>query len=242
MKRSSLLLVMLAVFLVGSTALGASFTVYYDVMGLTTDFVPDELKANVDATGVTGLNLSRGPGIKAAGLTNGFSADGWNSAVPSRAGAIAADTYFQFGVSVDQGFTASLATLDLSLRRSALNGPMNYELQASLDGFATPGFTVSEFTYRGRTSGTRPFPEPLDSDPYYYMHSDLAGHPNTATSPGDPIPTVDLTAIAQLQNLPEGTVITFRLYGWGNDSTTATNTVALGRVVGPKITGTVEAK
>ena len=114
---------------------------------------------------------------------------------------------------------------------------MYFELQASFDKFASPGITVDSFTYYGRTSGTAPDPCPLDNDPYYYMHSDLAGRGNTATSPGDPIPTVDLTAFPELQDIPGGTNVIFRLYAWGNEKTTPTNTVSFGRMQGPVITG-----
>lgn len=119
---------------------------------------------------------------------------------------------------------------------------MYYELQASLDNFATEGITVESFEYYGRTSGTAPWPNPTENDPHYYMHSDLAGRPNEVNSAGDAIPTVDLTSVAELKDIEAGTEVTFRLYAWGNDKTAPTNTVAFGRMVGPKITGTAVAK
>lgn len=244
MIRRGLLFTMLAVFLLGAMALGAeptTFSVYYDPVGLTTTPI-DSLSATAVGKGVTGLRLTRGPGINAAGLTNGFSADGWNLSDPSRTGSLNAGAYFQFGLTVQPGYSASLTTLDMPVRRSAASSPMNMELQVSIDGFATPGISVTTFNYYGRTSGTSPAQDPTKSDPFYYMHSDLPGRPNETTSPGDHIPTIDLTKISALQNLPSGTVVTFRLYAWGNNNTTATNTLAFGRMTGPRIAGVVEAK
>lgn len=245
MMRRTVFLVMLAVLVLGATALGAEptrFTVYNDVVDLPTDPIPTSAPATTVGNGVTGMSLTRGPGTTPAALTNGFSAQGWNMANPSRQTAIAIGAYYQFGLSVNPGFTANLATVDMSLRRTAVNAPMNLELQVSFDGFETPGITVATFNYYGRTSGTALVPNPLDFDKYYHMHSDLPGHGNTTTSPGDPIRTIDLSTISELQGVPGGTTVTFRLYAWGNESTTATNTLALGRMDGPKIEGTVVAQ
>ncbi len=242
MIRRVLCVVMLSLLAMGTTVLGAQpFSVYYDVVGLTTSTIPLSLAAQTTGAGIAAMDLTRGAGINPAALTNGFSADGWEKAT-SRQAALATGAFFQFGFSVQPGTTASLSALDMSLRRSAANAPMNIEVQASFDNFATPGITIATFTYFGRTSGTRPTPDPLLNDPFYYMSKDLPGHPNTTTSPGDPISTIDLTKYAALQNLPEGSVVSFRLYAWGNTSTTSTNTFALGRMLGPKIQGTVAQK
>lgn len=204
--------------------------------------VPNSPVASVASSpspvGITGVDLTRGPGINAAGLTNGFSADTWNRATPTLETAVANGDYFQWGLGVAPGYVTSLSTLDLSLRRSAVAAPMNMQLQASLDNFATPGIVISSFNYYGRTSGTAPV-DPIA--PYAYMTTDVPGRPNGTTAPGDPIPTVNLTPFASLQNLPGGTSVKFRLYAWGNASTAATNTLALGRMVGPAIGGEVSA-
>jgi hypothetical protein len=243
MLRRVLFLVVLGMLLTSTAVFGstsAPFSVHYTVEGLASD--PIELvKADPLAAGITALDLTRGPGVATAGLTNGYSAQGWDSA-KTREGALSAGAYFQLGFKVEPGYTASLSTMDMSLRRSATNGPMFFELWASLDGFATPGTLVSEFKYLGRTSGSAPATDPLLENAYYYMENDLPGRANTTTTPGDPIRTMDLAKVAQLQNIPEGTVVTFRLYAWGNDKTTATNTVAFGRMVGPKLDGVVSAK
>jgi hypothetical protein len=58
------------------------------------------------------------------------------------------------------------------------------------------------------------------------------------SSPGYPIPPIDLSGVAELQAINGPKTVTFRLYGWGNDSTADSNTTALGRLDGPRIRGT----
>jgi hypothetical protein len=197
---------------------------------------------------VTGLNLTRGPGLAQGNLTNGFSANNWSNVtddmIPAvdRSVAIANGDFFQFGFTLDGSHTASLSGLDLALRRSAqVQAPSNFEVQVSLDNFATPGIPVSQFTYKGASSGNPPEPNPTLADPFHYLTNVLAGRPDTVFSPGDAIPTIDLTSIEELQDVPAGTTVTFRLYGWNNGETNAanSNTVAF-RIEGPRITGFVE--
>ncbi len=215
-----------------------------EILAYSLDGVPNQpvesVAASSVAEGISGIDLVRGSGIGVTNLTNGFSANGWNG-VTSLETAQTRGAFFQFGLSVNSGFRASLSTLDLSLRRSALTAPMNYLVQASLDNFASSRIEIATFNYFGRTSGSPPANDPLIADPFYYMKNDLAGRPNTIQSPGDAIPTVDLSTFDQLQNLSENTDVLFRLYAWGNDSTTPTNTVALGRMVGPAVGGSVTA-
>lgn len=242
MFRRVLVLLMLSIVALGTVASAASsspFSVNYKVEGLTQP--ADLAVADPVTTGITALDLTRGPGINKATLTNGFSADGWDRA-QSRDAAFAVGAYYQFGFTVQPGFTASLATLDMALRRSGATAPTNMELLVSFDGFKTNGDLIAAFNYYGRVSGTAPSPDPLPDNPFLYMKADLPGRANATTSVGDPIPTIDLTKNAALQNIPEGTVVTFRLYAWGDDKTTNTNTLALGRMVGPKIEGTVSPK
>lgn len=228
-----------ALLLASSQWVGAATVLYYDLAGIPNAPVPTWSATSV-APGLTGIDLSRGAGVIAGNLTNGFSASGWNGKTSLQA-AVNLDAYFQFGLGVNNGFNASLSSLDLSLRRSAVAAPMNMQVQASLDGFATEGIVISSFNYFGRTSGSPPAVDPLLNDPFYYMTNDLPGRPNSTTSPGDAIPTIDLTSFAALQNLQGGSQVTFRLYAWGNDSTVSTNTLALGRMVGPAIGGSLTA-
>jgi hypothetical protein len=119
-----------------------------------------------------------------------------------------------------------------------------------LDNFATPGITIlprglvwsvlgltnsSTFQYLGRTSPTAP----ASVLPYDWLVKDVGGRPDTTTTPGDSIPTIDLTGIPELQNLNGPATVTFRLYGWGNASTADSNTASLGRMNGPRLRGTI---
>ncbi len=216
--------------------------------------ITETLAATRVADHLTVSELTRGPGIAASSLGAGFAANRWNNpnsahnpSTPNRANAIERGDYFEFAVTVEEGSALSLDSLDASLRRSAVNAPLNYEWQYSLDGFATPGITIpprgliwselgitsSTFTYRGRTSGTaREYVHP-----YEWVVGDVPGRPNTGTSPGDPIPTIDLALIEDLQGLNGPATVTFRLYGWGNANTADSNTVALGRMHGPRLRG-----
>lgn len=236
-NRSLMLATALVVAIASGESLQAANIATYNLLGVPLA-APSSVPASSVASGIQALDLSRGPGILPSDLTNGFSSQGWNRATPSLATAIANGDYYQFGVTVQPGNVASLSTVDLSLRRSAIAAPMNLELQVSLDGFATPGTPISSFNYYGRTSGTAPV-DPIA--PFAYMTVDVPGRPNAATSPGDAIPTVDLTGVGLLQNISEGTTVTFRLFAWGNASTASTNTLALGRVTGPAIGGDVNA-
>lgn len=219
------------------------FTVTYDVVGLPPSSpLPESLSATVEGEGIQGLDLIRGPAIQPYGLTNGFSSNNWNISNPSIQGAIEEGAYYQFGFTVQPGYTVSLSTLDMALRRSAKSAPMNYEVQISFDDFATPGIPVAMFNYFGRTSGSEPIIDALETNAFYYMYSDLPGRPNSVDSPGDEIPTIQFENKEELQNIPGGTKVTIRLYAWGNMSTTETNTVALGRMIGPTIAGTVSAE
>lgn len=220
---------------VAAAQLQAATLVSYDLSNVANSPVPS-VAASSSPVGITNIALTRGAGVNPASLTNGFSGDMWNRATPSLETAVANGDYFQWGLGVAPGYTASLSTVDLALRRSAASSPMNLQLQASVDNFATPGIVISSFNYFGRTSGMAPGTPPA---PFAYMTADVPGRLNLATSPGDPIPTVDLSPFTALQNLPGGSSVTFRLYAWGNASTTATNTLALGRMIGPAVGGDV---
>ncbi len=230
---------------------------WYDLNGLSGTTAPAQSGPPSTVTGLTGTPIIRGPGLGASPLANGFSANQWqnptsanNPGTPSLENAIARGDYFEFSLTVQAGYTVSLSGLDAWMRRSALNAPMNFQWQFSFDAFATAGTPIpvvgaiwtqlgwtntSFYQYRGRVSGT----DPGNVQLYDWVLQDVPGRPNTTTSVGDPIPTIDLSGIAALQNIAGGSTVTFRLYGWGNTSTADSNTVALGRVNGPSLSGVV---
>ena len=203
--------------------------------------IPNAVVATAPATtvaaGLSATDLTRGAGITATNLTAGFSSNNWATTAASRQNAIDTDQYYQFGFTVVPGGSVSLEQLEVALRRSAVAAPMNYEWQYSLDAFATAGNTISvpgspyystgAFTYFGRSSGTGGV-----ADNFNYMTVDVSQQGN-----GNPMPPLDLTGITALQNITAGSTVAFRLYAWGDGTGASSNTVALGRNLGPRLSG-----
>lgn len=209
----------------------------YNLSALTTT-APATVAATT-SNGVTSAPLSRGAGLNPAGLTRGFSSDNISLTGATVNDAIAASEYYEWGFTPVTGSKVSLTSMDFSLRRSATNGPSNFEVRSSLDNFATPGTTLATFQYLGRSSGTAPGVVV----PFQWMTTDTPGQGD-----GNLISPIVLSTVPSLQNIGEETTVTFRLYVWGNLAGAATsNTVALGRQSatngpgGPSIQGVVVA-
>jgi len=221
---------------VGVSGANAAVVLDYDLSGVPNAVVTTVAPTTV-APGLVATDLTRGSGVVAKNLTRGFSSNDWATTTASRQNAIDTNEYYQFGFTVAPGATVSLQQLDVALRRSAIAAPMNYEWQYSLDGFATDGSTISvpgspyyaagPFTYFGRSSGSGGV-----ADNYNYMTGSVSDQ-----NAGNPMPPLDLTGITDLQNIPAGSTVDFRLYAWGDGTGATTNTVALGRNLGPQITG-----
>jgi hypothetical protein len=138
--------------------------------------------------------LSRGSGVFASSLLRAFSADNFTTG-GNKANAIANNEYHTFTVGAKPGFSVSLSTLDVKLRRAAATGPIAYIWRYSINGttFTDIGADIS-FT--------------------------------STSSTGVAQAQINLSAIAALQNVPNGTTITFRLYAWG--ATSAAGSFAIG--------------
>lgn len=214
----------------------AAVVLDYDLTAIPNTVVTTAPATTV-AAGLSASSLTRGSGITATNLTAGFSSNNWAALTASRQNAIDTNQYYQFGFTVVPGGSVSLEQLEVGLRRSAIAAPMNYEWQYSLDGFATAGNTISvagspyyasgAFTYFGRSSGTGGI-----ADNFNYMTVDVSQQGN-----GNPMPPLDLTGITALQNITAGSTVDFRLYSWGDGTGATTNTVALGRNLGPRLSG-----
>jgi hypothetical protein len=237
--------------------LAPAYIVEWNMLVVTSNTALATLPPTSVAVGLAVSDLSRGPGIGASGLTSGYSANRWENPAsafspgnPSLSNAVFRGDFYQFTVTVQSNLNLSLATLDASLRRSALNAALNFQWQYSLDGFATPGVVIlprgpvwsvlgltngTTFTYQGRTSGSAP----ANLEQYDWLIKDVPGRTDLTTTPGDAIGTIDLTTISQLQAINGPKTVTIRLYGWGNASTVDSNTTGLGRVNGPRLRGTV---
>jgi len=118
----------------------------------------------------------------------------------TKATAISNGDYLQLAIGAKANHRVSLSSIDFNVRRSS-TGPNAYQWQYSLDGFATAGIDVGA---QGSYSGTE--------------NNGLA------------MPKIDLSGVANLQNVIAGTTITFRLYAWG--ATTGVGTFAIGRLAG----------
>jgi hypothetical protein len=216
--------------LAGSAA-RATVIVDYNLTGLPGSGTPPaSANATTVALGATAQTLTRGAGIDPAALANGFSSNNWTITAGTDQTAIANAEYYQFGFTVPGDAPASLSEFDTNLRRSAIDAPKHFALYSSFDGFATAGTLDVSFNYLGRSSGTAGSPAQ-----YSWMTTDTPGQ-----DAGNPIQPQDLTTVYPLQNIPAGTTVTFRLYGWGDGGgAAASNTVAVGRVQGPKLLGEV---
>jgi hypothetical protein len=207
--------------------------------GATTPLVT--LPATPTPTGVTGLAMVRGGGLSdggtGKGLTNGYYGQSWTFGGDA-ATAVANNDYYEWGFTLDATHTASLSALNLWVRRQLADAPNSFEVQASLDNFATAPIVLNDFTYMGHVDGDPPTLDPSLDTPFYYMTNDLAGRPDTTFSPSDPIPQINLSSVTQLQNIAAGSTLKFRLYGWG--ATTDTGQFGF-RINGPKLTGIVSA-
>jgi hypothetical protein len=212
-----------AVVLASSTLARGAIIVQYSAVGAsgTAGNQPASLTATAASDpNVTASTLTRGPGIVSAALANGFSANSWDTGTTSLALAETANEFFQWAFTVETDYTASIDSFDATLRRSAVAAPSHFALEYSFDGFATAGVVAVTFNYLGRDSGTAP----TTITPFQWMTTDTPGQ-----AAGNRISTQDLSGVAALQDLAAGTTVTFRLYGWGDGSGAASNTVALGR-------------
>ena len=166
--------------------------------------------------------ISRGAGLNIPPFggnrySNTFDAVNYRNTASSLATAIADNAYFQFAISGNVGFVVFLSTLDAVFLRSTANAPNSFQWQYSLNAFATAGVNIgSTITYNASDAGT-------------------------GATNGTAQTQINLSGIAALQNVPAGTSITIRIYGWGAGNTAST--FALGRLAGNDLAigGTVVA-
>ena len=175
----------------------------------------DELSYNA-TTNHSQLNisvLSRGSGINTSALARSFSATNF-TANGSKANAISTNQYFSFNIQAIPGYSVSLSTLDVRLRRSA-TGPTAYVWRYSVDGVN-----------------------------FFDIGTDISF---TSTADGVDQAQLNLSAIPALQNVPNASIINFRLYAWGAPGSggtfaigryaagITTNSLAIGGTVGVMI-------
>jgi hypothetical protein len=90
--------------------------------------------ANATGTGITGVAITRGAGLTALNAgANGFNSDGWEDG----AQASASNEYFEFGFTVQAGYSVDLAQLKIATRSSG-TGPGTVGLYSNLDSYTNP--------------------------------------------------------------------------------------------------------
>jgi len=95
---------------------------------------PDGFQSQTVAPNMLASQLSRGSGVTASSLSNGFAATGWNSA------SLDTNKYFEFFVEAADGFAVSLDAIEYRTRRTS-TGPTSLRWAYSTDG--------SNFTFIG---------------------------------------------------------------------------------------------
>jgi len=97
---------------------------------------------------IKSADMTRGPGLNSAALTNAFSANGFTVG-GTKSDAISNDDYLQILIDAKDGSRLNLYELNYIVRRSP-QGPNTFQWQYSLDGFLTSGTDIgSEVTYSG---------------------------------------------------------------------------------------------
>jgi hypothetical protein len=127
-----------------------------------------------------------------SGLTNALS---WGANSTGSAGSFAGNRYVEFGITVAPGYTANLSSLNFLAACNWGNDPKGIFVECSLSGYSAgtssmifPATLLNSWQGGGRQAA-----------PYY----------NTCA--------VDLSGPA-FQSIPAGTVVTFRIYGFSNNS------------------------
>ena len=97
--------------------------------------------SNTPSTLTTGINsglLNRGAGITAFGYSGSINANGWfsSTATTTLTDAITNNDYYQFSLTIADGYKAKLTGVGLVLR-SSNTGPNKVTLRSSIDNFAT---------------------------------------------------------------------------------------------------------
>lgn len=110
----------------------ADYVAQWDTTGKT------GTETSISGTGsanVTADSLVRGAGLSASSASNNFGSTGWNG--------VNANDYYQFGISVADGYTVTLDDLYIATRSSA-TGPGTIGLYTSQDNYTTALYTITQ--------------------------------------------------------------------------------------------------
>ena len=92
---------------------------------------------------VSSVGLTRGAGVVLSSTGNAnFTSNNWTVGAPDQATAEVNNDYIEWSVTANTTFEIALDELDIRLRRNA-NGPSNWQIFYSLDGFSTAGTALA---------------------------------------------------------------------------------------------------
>jgi hypothetical protein len=118
----------------------------WDVNGLAG--TNNNLTPSVLAPNITSGNIARGPGLTGSAAANSFLSTSWTVG-GTVIDAIATNDYFSVTLNASLGNTLSLTNLSWIVNRSN-QGPTNFTLRSSFDGFAAD---ITTWTRTGTTAG-----------------------------------------------------------------------------------------
>lgn len=152
---------------------------------------PNPFASTESSSTVTIGGLTKGPAIGDAGAGSAWGGNNWfDTGTDLPQDAITAGSYITFTISPNFGINLSISTIEPYNIRRSSTGPTIGLLQYSLDGLNFIDIG-SDITWGATTDGT-----------------------------GNPQVAIDLSGIADLQNLTSTTTVTFRIVNWGASGTT----------------------
>lgn len=159
------------------------------------------IAARIVDPNIVASTLIRGEGlnINATSYSRSFMSLFPQNAATTRTASITANTYVQFTLQPKTGYKASLTTLTSKLRTGSTSISFGYQWAYSTDGFVTaPKWLGANLIVK----------ETIESG-----------------NLGVFVPDVDLSTVADLQNISPDKIITFRLYIWGTQTADRTFTI-----------------
>jgi len=149
-------------------------------------------------TSVTIGGLTRGSGLTTSGTTaaGAWGGTGFSTTANTEALAITANNYVTFSITVKSGYTVSLTDIAAYNIRRSNTGPGTSQWQ----------YQINSGAFTDISSGNNGGPLTL----------------STTSSSGNSESAITLSGISALQNLPAGTVVTFRIVSWGASNTSGT--------------------
>ncbi len=149
MKKILVLAAMVAVcaILGQSHSVEGGIVVAWDTTGLS-GVTAGSLNATSSDANISSAVLSRGAGVTASSLTNGYASNNWAA---SRATAESGSKYYQVAFTVDSGYQASLTDLNLNFRNTS-TGVRSLQWVYSFDSFSTQADLGTVFSLPGATT------------------------------------------------------------------------------------------